>query len=113
MGEFLNTLRTGLSEICPTYTHVPPGTPYPYITIEAEQTLQGLPWGPLMAIVTVKIWSRYTGMKEILKLAKDVEDYLYEQSFTTSLKILESTLTLLDDGQTRVHGFRMKARITV
>lgn len=113
MGEFLNTLRAGLTEICPAYTHVPSGVPYPYITLEAEHTLQGLPWGPLMAVVMVKIWSRYEGMKEILKLADDVEGYLYKQSFTTSLKILESSLVLLNDGQTRVHTLRLKARLTV
>jgi hypothetical protein len=111
MGEFLKKLTTGLTQICPTFTQTPLHTPYPFITLEAEQKLQGLPWGPFMVILTVKIWSRYAGTQEILKLAKEVEDFLYVHSFETSLKILESTLVLLNDGQTRVHTFRLKARV--
>lgn len=111
MGEFLKNLTMGLNHICPTFIQTPFQTPYPYITLEAEQKLQGLPWGPSMVIVTVKIWSRYGGTQEILTLAKGVEEFLYEQSFKTSLKILESALSLLTDGQTRVHSFRLKARI--
>jgi len=111
MGEFLNKMRVALNQICPTFTQTPLQTPYPYITLDVEQKLQGLPWGPLMVVVAVKIWSRYAGTHEILKLAKGVEGFLYEYSFETSLKILESSLVLLKDGQTRVHSFRLKARI--
>lgn len=111
MGEFLKNMTLGLSHICPTFTQVPFQTVYPYITVEVEQNLQGLPWGPSMVILSVKIWSRYAGTQEILKFAKEVEGFLYEQSFKTSLKILESTLVLLDDGQTRLHCFRLKARV--
>lgn len=114
MGEFLKKLSEGLNRICPTFTQVPFQTPYPYITLEAEQILQGLPWGPCMVILTVKIWSRYTGTQEILRFAKDVEAFLQTYggpAFEVSLKILESSLVLLKDGQTRVHCFRLKARL--
>ncbi|MBA3814626.1 MAG: hypothetical protein H0X26_09160 [Alphaproteobacteria bacterium] len=111
MGEFLKKLMTGLNQICPTFTQTPPQTPYPYITLEVEQKLSGLPWGPFMVIVTAKIWSRYPGTQEILKLAKEAEGFLHARSFETSLKLLESTLVLLNDGQTRVHSFRLKARV--
>lgn len=111
MGELLKNLTAGLGHICPTFTQVPPQSAYPYITLEAEQNLQGLPWGPSMVILSVKIWSRYAGTQEILSLAKEVEGFLYEQSFKTSLKILESTLVFLNDDQTRVHCFRLKARV--
>ena len=111
MGEFLKKLTTGLEHICPTFTQVPPQTAYPYISLEPEQNLQGLPWGPSMVILSVKIWSRYAGTQEVLKFAKEVEGFLDEQSFVGCLKILESTLVLLEDGQTRVHCFRLKARV--
>ena len=62
-----------------------------------------------MVTLTLKIWSRYAGTHEILKLAKEVEGFL--QVCEISLKILESTLVLLEDGQTRVHSFRLKARV--
>jgi hypothetical protein len=109
MLNFLKNLTNGLETICPTFTHVPPQTPYPYITVEAEQVLQGLPWGPCMAMMTVKIWSRYMGLHEILTLVKDVEAFLQTQR--GGLKILESKLVLLNDGQTRLHSLRLKARI--
>ena len=111
MGELLKKLTTELGRICPTFTQVPLQTAYPYISLEPEQNLQGLPWGPSMVILNVKIWSRYAGTQEILRFAKEVEEFLYEQSFEISLKILESTLVLLEDGQTRVHCFRLKARV--
>lgn len=109
MLNFLKKITTGLEAICPAFTHVPLQTPYPYITIETEQMLRGLPWGPHMALMNVKIWSRYRGIQEILKLAKDVEHFLERQN--GSLKIIESTLVILNDGQTRLHSFRLKARI--
>lgn len=111
MGEFLNHLTMGLNHVCPTFTQLPPQTAYPYITVEVEQKLQGLPWGPYMVMLTIKIWSRYAGTQEVLKLAKAVEDFLSTQTFKGSLKLLESTLVLLNDAQTRVHSFRLKARI--
>lgn len=114
MGRFLKNLAESLDQFCPTFTQVPPQTPYPYITIEAEQMLQGVPWGPSMVILSVKIWSRYAGTQEILKLAKNVEDFLntyHSPSLQVSLRILESTLVLLKDGQTRIHCFRLKVRL--
>jgi len=111
MGEFLKKLTIELGLLCPTYTQVLPKTPYPYISLEAEQNLQGIPWGPSMAIISIKIWSRYEGTQEILKLGKAVEDFLYLLSFDVGLKILESTLVLLKDGQTRLHSFRLKVRL--
>jgi hypothetical protein len=112
MGELLMTLSTTLGQVCPTFLQVPSHTAYPYITLEPEQSLQGLPWGPRMVIISVKIWSRYAGTQEILKLAREAEAYLqgYHPQ-AGSLKILESTLTLLKDGQTRVHTFRIKVRL--
>lgn len=112
MGELLKKLLTGLSHICPAFMQVPSQTAYPYITLEADNILQGLPWGPSMVMLNIKIWSRYAGTQEILKFAREVEGFLYEQSFDVSLKILESTLVLLNDGQTRVHCFRLKARVS-
>ncbi len=111
MGELLKKLTAGLAHICPTFTQTPPQTPYPYITLQADNVLQGLPWGPSMVTLSVKIWSRYRGTQEILKFAKEVEEFLYEESFEIRLKILESTLVLLNDGVTRVHSFRLKARV--
>lgn len=113
MGQLLKTLAGELNQFCPTFTQVPQHTPYPYITLEAEQVLQGVPWGPSMMILSLKIWSRYAGTHEILRLAKNVEAFLNSSQFPqASLKILESSLLLLKDGQTRLHCFRLKARIT-
>lgn len=115
MREFLKDLATTLGQVAPSFLHLPPKTNYPYITIELEQNLQGLPWGPRIVILTIKIWSRYAGTQEILKLAKGVENLLEgytPQDFKVSLKILEGTLKLLTDGQTRVYTCRLKARLT-
>ena len=112
MGEFLIKLETELTQFCPTFTQVPQQTSYPYISIEMDQLLQGMPWGPSIVVLNVKIWSRYCGTFEIFRLAKQVEGFF--QHYTephASLKIIESTLTLLKDGQTRQHCFRLKARI--
>ena len=114
MREFLVKLKEALNEVAPSFLQVPSQTPYPYITIEPEQSLQGLPWGPLLLMITLKIWSQYTGTKEILKLAKDLENLLQNyifRPFEGSLKIRESGLVLLKDGQTRVHTFRLKIRL--
>lgn len=115
MRDFLIDLATALGQIGPTFLQVPPKTTYPYITIEPEQSLQGLPSGPIILTMAVKIWSRYAGTQEILTLAKGVEDLLQGYAprfFKVSLKVLGSTLILLDDGQTRVYTCRLKARVT-
>lgn len=115
MGQFLKNLAVALDQFCPTFTQVPYQTPYPYITLEAEQILQGLPWGPSMMMLNIKIWSRYAGIQEILKIAKSVEAFLntyHSPSLQVSLKLLESTLVLLKDGQTRIHCFRLKVRLS-
>jgi hypothetical protein len=110
MRDLLIDLRQELSSLCPTFLQVPPNTPTPYITIEPGQSLQGLPWGPRIAILTIKVWSRYYGTKEILMLAKGIEGLL--QAYRpVSLKISESALILQKDEQTRVHRFRLKARL--
>ena len=114
MGGLLKNLTIGLEQFCPTFTQVPQQTSYPYITIEVEQMLQGIPWGPSMVMFSIKIWSRYAGTQEILKFAKNVEEFLNSYNLPSSqvsLKILESTLVLLKDGQTRLHCFRLKARL--
>lgn len=110
MREFLRHLSSLLSAIIPTYVHVPQKSPYPYITLEPELILSGLPWGPRIATFSIKIWSRYTGIIEILRLAKDVETVIsnYENH---SLIIRESRLELLKDGQTRLHTFKIKTRL--
>lgn len=110
MRELLLNLSTTLATLCPTFVHVPLHTPYPYITLEPDLVLSGLPWGPQIATFSVKIWSRYAGTIEILNLAKGVEDLLqrYEK---TSLKIRESSLEVLNDGQTRRHTFKLAARL--
>lgn len=114
MRNLLIDLRTSLGEVCPTFLHVPTKSTYPYITIEPGQSLHGLPWGSTILTLTIKIWSCYTGTREILKLSKCVETRLQKytpNSFEVSLKMLESTLVLLSDGKTRVHSFRLKARL--
>ena len=114
MRKFLSDLRTNLNQICPTFLHVPPQTVYPYVTIEVEQSLQGLPWGPRVVKLSVKVWSQYKGTQEILKLAKGIENHLQKYSssvLSVSLKVLESTLVFLPEGQTRVHTFRVLARL--
>jgi len=111
MRDFLLDLTKALTEICPAFLHLPPETPYPYITIEPVSSLQGLPWGPTIITLTIKIWSRYTGTHEILKLARSVEKTVntYKKS---SLKIIKSALTLRADKKTRVHTIHLQARVT-
>jgi hypothetical protein len=110
MRELLMHLSRPLAEIVPTYIHVPLKTPYPYITLEPDLVLLGLPWGPRIATFSVKIWSRYAGTIEILKLAKQVETIILSYG-NNGLKIRESHLELLKDGQTRLHTFKLKTRL--
>lgn len=113
MRELLTTLSTALGQICPTFVHVPPQTVYPYITLEPKQVLEGFPAGSRVMLVSIKIWSRYKGTQEILKLAKEVEGLLQNyapQTFKVSVKILESTLVFLEDGNTRLHTIQIKMR---
>ena len=108
MRELLLDLLSLFTNVCPTFITVPSKTAYPYITLEPELVLLGLPWGPQVVTFSVKVWSRYAGTHEILKLAKAAEDLIqnYEK---VSLKIRESSLVLLKDGQTRLHTFQLKA----
>ncbi len=110
MRELLINLSSLLSAVIPTYVHVPLKTPYPYITLEPDLVLLGLPWGPRVATFSIKIWSRYAGTIEILKLAKEVETVIQNYR-NNSLKIRESSLELLKDGQTRLHTFKLKTRL--
>ncbi|OJW50569.1 MAG: hypothetical protein BGO67_05705 [Alphaproteobacteria bacterium 41-28] len=114
MREFLIDLRTTLAEVCPTFLQVPHKTPYPYITIEPGHYLQGFPWGPLIATLTIKIWSDYAGTKEILSLGRAVEKRLRTYAPTTfevSLKVEKSSLMLQADEKIRVHTLRLRARL--
>lgn len=111
MREILINLQKKLNHICPSFIQVPPNTPYPYITLEPGQILQGLPWGPSIALINVKIWSNYKGTREILKLARGVDTLLggYVSPLAHgSLKVLDSSLMLFKDETTRVHTFRLK-----
>ncbi len=110
MGEFFFDLTKVLSKICPTFLTLPLEVEYPHITVEPTNSLTGLPWGPTVLNFRVKIWSRYIGTKEILKMAKNVEAALnaYKRG---SLKVMKSSLSFLEDGHTRVHTFQVKARI--
>ncbi len=110
MRELFLDLTKLLEHVCPVFQHVPADPPHPYITLEPTQSLQGLPWGPTLVTFTVKIWSRYSGTKEILKLAKGVESLLYTYQ-KGSLKVMKSGLSLLKDEETRVHTFSIKARV--
>ncbi len=114
MREMLTDLLKHLNQVCPTFVHVPERAPYPYVTLELEHSLHGYPHGPRIFVVRVKIWSQYKGTLEILKLAKEVEESLdlYNlKSFDLSLKIIESSLVLLSDEETRLHTFRLKIRL--
>lgn len=111
MRKLLWTLTRSLSHICPAFLHVPMNIPYPYITLEPEQTLKGVPWGPSILCLSVKVWSRYTGTQEVLSLANNVDEFFREfnpESFDLNLNIKESKLILLSDGQTRLYNLRLK-----
>lgn len=110
MRELFLDLTKILAPVCPVFHHVPPEAPYPYMTLEPLSSLQGLPWGPTLVTFTLKIWSRYAGTKEILKLAKTVDALLHTYQ-KGSLKVMESSLALLKEGETRVHTFSIKARV--
>lgn len=113
MRKVLNDMRKLLNEICPTFVQVPPDVPYPYITLEPEHSLIGLPKGPSILILNIRLWSQYKGTMEILKLTRKVEKMLLlrvPQSLKVALKILESSLLLQKDKETRTHTFSIKLR---
>ena len=108
MRKLLKELQESLSLVCPTYIQHPEVLDFPHITLVPEQSLCGVPWGPRVAYVSVKLWSRYTGTLEILRLGKEVESTLIH-FLPYSLKLTESTLLLLKDKRTRLYKFRLKA----
>jgi hypothetical protein len=110
MRDFILDLTKILTPLCPTFLHVPPETPYPHISIEPLQSLMGVPWGPTVITLAIKIWSQYAGTKEILNLAKEVERVLRHYN-KANIKISESSLALSNDGTTRVHTIRIKAKV--
>jgi len=114
MRNVLKDLIKTVSSVCPTYTQVPSQKTYPFITLDVVQNLQAYPSGPRVLMVNLKIWSQYKGVIEILQLAKKVEHLLERykpQTFTGSLKIWESSMSLHKDGITRLFLFRLKIRI--
>ena len=110
MRDLLLDLTQALNSVCPAFLHLPPETLPPYITVEPVSSLQGLPWGPTIVTFTIKIWSRYAGIYEILRLGKGVEKIL-ENYTKSSLKIIKSALTLLSDKETRVQTLHLQARV--
>jgi hypothetical protein len=114
MRTVLKDLIQILSPECPAFTQAPSQKIYPYMTLDVVQNLQGYPHGPRILMVNLKIWSQYNGTFEILKLAKDVEHRLERykpQTYTGSVKICESSMSLQKDGLTRAFLFRLKIRI--
>lgn len=112
MRNFILDLSKSLTPLCPTFLHVPPETPYPHISIEPLQSLMGVPWGPTIVTLAIKIWSQYAGTKEILSLAKSVENVLQHYG-KANIKVSESGLALSNDGTTRVHTIRIKAKVNI
>jgi hypothetical protein len=110
MRELVLDLTKILGTVCPTFHHVPQEVPYPHITLEPINSLYGLPWGPTIVTVTVKIWSRYAGTQEVLKLAKRVENIIYSYQ-KGSIKLMESALFHLKEEAIRVHTFRLKVKV--
>ncbi|EKE10377.1 MAG: hypothetical protein ACD_16C00043G0004 [uncultured bacterium] len=108
MRKLLNELRNDLSLICPTHIQRPEEVFFPHITLVPEQSLYGVPWGPRIACISIKLWSRYAGTLEILRLGYEVEQRLYAFS-PFSLKLMESSLHLLKDERTRLYKLRLKA----
>lgn len=113
MRKLLNDIRKMLNELCPTFVQTPDDVPYPYITLEPEQNLTGIPWGPSILVMKIRLWSQYKGTMEILKLTRKVEKMLLlkvPKSLKIALKILESSLVLQKDKETRTHTFFIKLR---
>ena len=110
MGNFYFDLTNVLNKICPAFLSLPADVDYPHLTVEPANFLTGLPWGPTVLNFSVKICSRYAGTKEILKMARNVEEALCSYKIG-SLKVIKSSLSLLEDGETRVHTFQVKAKI--
>ena len=109
MHKFALDLMTTLTPVCPTFLAVPLDVPYPHITVEPQSCLTGVPKGPTVAIMCVKILSRYRGLREILLLKRDV-DHILATYLLGSIKIQESVLSLLDDKVTHVHTFRLRVK---
>lgn len=113
MRKLINNIRKSLDELCPTFVQVPEDIPYPYITLEPENNLMGLPSGPSILVMKIRLWSQYKGTMEILKLTRKVEKMLLmkiPQSLKIALKIVESSLTLQKDKLTRTHTFSIRLR---
>lgn len=111
MRSFLTDLLQALNSFCPTFLHLPQDTPYPHITLEEISSLTGLPAGPLLLTFTLKIRSRYAGTKEILTLLHQVESILKNYP-KGSCKVMKSFLSLVPEGDTRIHTLHVKAKVS-
>lgn len=96
---------------CPVYDAVPKGSTFPYVTIGEDTALD---WSTKTAngqevTVTIHVWSRYEGMKEVKQLTDEVIQQmtvspLVMTGFTTNPVQLELNEVIRDsDGITR-HG---------
>lgn len=109
MHEIAVNLINTFTQVCPTFLSVPHPVPYPHMTVEPKSELKGMPRGPTVAIITLKIWSRYAGLREILLLKKEAESKM-EAYPLGSIKLMDSILSLGEDKITHVHTFRLKVR---
>lgn len=71
---------------CPVYDGVPPGSSYPYVAIETQDAR---PDDPLASrrderFVTLSVWSRYEGQKEVLEILADIDGALHQKQLAMS-----------------------------
>ena len=90
------------------YDHVPPGTAFPYVTFGAVsvQPYDTKTEIGFEQIVTLNIWSRYRGSKEMKDILQALYDALHRASLSVSSEVFllsefhSADMAPLDDGLT-------------
>lgn len=92
LRQFLLKESPFSSKLSGIFTAVPFQTPYPYLTLEWENTLQQR--GRASVTVTLKLWSAYQGLKEIKELGSELKKILEAPHIGIPLENTQESLQL-------------------
>ena len=97
-----------LSALTGVFTHVPKDISYPYISLEKLNSQES--FCAEVALVKLKVWSRYSGNAEVSKFESILKSSLEKKGFIEGgcLKVEDIKTSVLNDGMTRVLEIDLK-----